>query len=175
MQILLLSSEVWTIALVSHLQLWTFKRNYHLWLPSSPSSKVRDEKIQWNISGNLYSRGEANVPRITSWQKWIKFPKQINRQRTCELLWGKKKKKKKVTRWLLIPVNNRITVHTTVCAPQRSCCLWLHTALQHWHLFTNWLIRPRSLQVLLHQSKCPNCLVHGDHTWTQKLLFTCVI
>lgn len=38
-------------------------------LPCFPSSKVRDKKIQWNISGNLYSRGEANIPRITSWHK----------------------------------------------------------------------------------------------------------
>jgi len=48
-----------------------------------------------NTSGELHSRGEANVLGVMSWWKWIKFPKQINRHWTCEILWEKNTKRKR--------------------------------------------------------------------------------
>lgn len=51
---------------------WQDYRLQLLLFPSSPSSKVSKKKeIQLNTSGELHSRGEANLLRITSWWKWI--------------------------------------------------------------------------------------------------------
>lgn len=121
----------------------------------SQQKKKQPKTKQLNTSGGLHSRGKANVLRIMSWWKWLKFPQQLNRHWSCELLWLEREKKKKSGIMGLIHCEKlNHYAHHCVCSSGILLHMTLYNILQNLESFTSWRIRHLLLQGWLHQSKC---------------------